>query len=442
MRYRVIVSRPIATVALTLLLAASVAAQPKTPAPATEEQKAREAFLAGKVDDAFKLLQGAAKANPAVAPPKVTLSKWFLEAGRGEQARLLLEQAAADEPNHPEVLLTNASFALNELRITDTILSCTAAIQAADSPRWGAEAKKRFQRDARLGLTAAYEARGDHASAKTHLATLLEGDPRNAGLRQRLGRANFLLSRHDEAFAEFKAAFKDDPTVDPPELAVAQLWTGKQDFVRADEWYGKAATAHENSAKVHRAVAGYSLDRGQFDKAKVHIAAAQKLEPVSRETKALGGLLARYGKDYATATTVFEELVKEHPSFAFATVNLALVLAESGDATGKRRAVELAEGHTRQNQRQSEARVVLAYCLFKAGRTADAEKVARSALELGPMTLDGTYFFAKVLSAGDAIEEAHRAVKLACEGKGAFVYRKEAEALLAELEKKLPPPKK
>ena len=42
----------------------------------------------------------------------------------------------------------------------------------------------------------------------------------------------------------------------------------------------------------------------------------------------------------------------------------------------------------------------------------------------------------------DAIEDAHKAVKLACESKGAFAYRKEAEALLAELEKKLPPPKK
>jgi tetratricopeptide (TPR) repeat protein len=434
--------------ACVLFLASVALAQaPKDPKkdvpPNADEQKAREAFLANKLDEALKLLQAAAKANPALGPPKVVVSRWCVETGQGEQARILLEEAAKEDPAHPEVLLTNGSFALREGRVTDTILSCEAALKAvAATPRWDAEARKRYQREAHLGLATAYEMRGDHATAKGHLAALLEADPKNARLRQRLAQANFVLNRPDDAYADLQTAFKDDLTLDPPELTMAALWGGRQDFAKADEWFAKAVAAHANSAKVHRALTGYLLARGRFDTAKSHLAAAQKIEPAARETKNLAGLFARYTKDYATATALFEELVKDYPSDSFATANLALVLAEAGDTNGRRRAVELAENHAKQNPRQPEARAIYAYALLKAGRTADAEKYARSAIGLGPLSLDGAYFLGRVFADRGSNEEAHRVVKAACDSKDGFVYRKEAEALLAELDKKLPPPKK
>ncbi len=132
---------------LFILLAHVAAAQPpkdppkdspKEPLKATpEEQKAKEAFVAGKLDDALKALQAAAKTNPTMAPPKVIAARWCVETKQGQQARLLIEQAASEDPAHPEVLLTNASFALGEGRITDTILSCIAALQATREPAVG-----------------------------------------------------------------------------------------------------------------------------------------------------------------------------------------------------------------------------------------------------------------------------------------------------------------
>ena len=162
----------------------------------------------------------------------------------------------------------------------------------------------------------------------------------------------------------------------------------------------------------------------------------------TRDTKALEGLFARYAKDYTTATRIFEELVREYPSYPFATANLALVLTESGDTNARRRANELAEANVKQNQRSADARAIFAYCLFKSGRTADAEKVARSTMGLEQITPDAAYFVAKVLADRGDYEQAHKIAKAACESKGAFVYRKEGEALLAELDQKLPPPKK
>ena len=377
-----------------------------------------------------------------MAPPKVVIAQWCVETQQGQQARVLIEQAAAEDPTHPQVLLTNASFALNEGRITDTIMSCTAALQNAENPRWDAERKKSFQREARTGLVAAFNARGDFDAVRTHLLALLVADEKNAGLRQQLARANFLLTRPEDAFEDLKRAFKDDPTIDPPELTMAQLWTGKAEFKNAEDWYGKAVGAHGKSAKVHRGYAGYLLDRGRIEPAKGHLNAAQTIEPNAKDTKALTGLLARHTKDYTAAVKVFEELVREHPSYGFATANLALVLAESGDANAKRRASELAESHAKQNPRSAEARAIFAYTLFKLGRSFDAEKVARSTGALEGLTADAAYFVAKILADRGANEDAQKIIKVACESKGAFVYRKDGEALLAELDKKLPPPKK
>ena len=338
-------------VALVLLLQSATAQQPKDPKKeppkeSADEKKAKEAFLAGKLDDALKALQAGAKTNKTLDPPKAILAQWCVETKQGQQARILIEQAAAEDPAHPQVLLTNASFALAEGRITDTILSCLEALRQTDNPRWDVERKKQYQREARLGLVTAYESplRGDYASAKTHLLALIDADPKNAPLRQRLARANFVLTRYEDAFADLKTAYKEDPTLDPPELTMAQLWTGKTDFAKAEEWFAKAVAGHDKSAKVHRGFAAYLLDRGRMDLGKAHLAAAKKIEPNTRDTRALEGLFARYGKDYPAATRIFEEMVREYPSFGFASANLALVLAESGDTNGKRRAIEAGRG--------------------------------------------------------------------------------------------------
>jgi hypothetical protein len=68
--------------------------------------------------------------------------------------------------------------------------------------------------------------------------------------------------------------------------------------------------------------------------------------------------------------------------------------------------------------------------------------MARSAIGLGTLTPDAAYFIAKILADRGHAEDALKITKAACESKDGFVYRKDAEALVAELEKKLPPPKK
>jgi tetratricopeptide (TPR) repeat protein len=287
-------------------------------------------------------------------------------------------------------------------------------------------------------LLTGYNQRGDFPTAKIHLTALLEADPKNPQYRVLLARTNFQLNKPDDAFTELQTARKDDPTLDPPELMMGKLWAEKGDFTKADDWLNKASQAYPNVANVHRGYASYALDRGRLDVAKTHIAAAAKMEPNNRDTKVLQGLSARYAKDYAGAAAVFEEVVKEHPNFAFATANLAIVLCELADANPKRRAVELAELYVRQNPRMAEAYAVYGYTLLKNERVADAEKSLLQAASLGALSPDAAYMLARLFHQQSKFEDAHKVLKDALTAQGAFVYRADAQALFSELDKRVP----
>jgi tetratricopeptide (TPR) repeat protein len=399
-----------------------------------DQKRAREAFLAGKWEEALQVLEAAAKANPNnPMPAKVLLARWSAEAGQLAQARFWLEEAAREDPKHPEVFLTNGHFAFLEGRITDTILNCQAALDMLDTPRWEVAYKQQVQLQARLGLAAAYEARRDFLSAYTQLREILQTDPRNAPLRQRLARLLFLLNRTEEAFQHWQQAQRDDPTLEPAELQLAQLYALRQEFDQAEVWFQKAVANHAEDVRVRRLFAVFLLEQGRRPEARSHLEAVQRLEPNHRDTRALCGYFARHERDYPTAIKIFEELVRDYPSFSFAIVNLALLLAESGDARGKERAVALAENYTRQQPGHADARAVLAYTLLQAGREAEAERVARSALGLSLLSPDGAYFLARVLQARGASDEARSLLQAALRNKSPMFYRKEAENLAEKL---------
>ena len=70
-----------------------------------------EAFQAGKFDDAVKLLQGAAKNNPAAPPAHLILSRWFLQYQKGREARLMLDEGVVAAPEDLDLaMITGAGF--------------------------------------------------------------------------------------------------------------------------------------------------------------------------------------------------------------------------------------------------------------------------------------------------------------------------------------------
>jgi Tfp pilus assembly protein PilF len=425
-----------------LLLTPLALAQPaaKPPAVSPEEEKGRELFRTGKIEEAVEEFRKAGKANPALPPPRIMLAELFHAAGQGPAARTALEKAATEDPEHPAVLLLNASFAYGDGRVTDGLLSCRAALAAADSPRWDAEQRKRFQRDARLGLATGLEARRDYPAAREQLAALVAAEPKNGPLRARLAGTLFLTGKPDDAAVELQSAFRDDPTVGPPEVGMARLWAAKGDAAKAEEWFKKAVAAHPKEARVLREYGGWLLAQGRVDDARPQVDGAVALEPNTRDTAALRGLLARYTKDFKAAEDLFEKLNRDSPADRFAAANLALVLAESADPAKQRRAVELAENLASQ-VRHADVYAVLGWCYYKAGRLDEALKALTAAVSGTTTDRDTVYYLARVLAERERPDDARKVLKEALAATGPFVNRKDAEALLADLDKKHPPKK-
>lgn len=417
-------------------------AVPATPPPEAME-KGRDLFQQGKFEEAVEAWRQAGKADPNLPPPRVILTEMFIAAGQGPAARASLEQAAADDPDHPAVVLLNGSLALAEGRLTDTILSCQAALRAAESPRWNAEQRDRYTRESRLGLATAYEARRDANAAREQLQALLKTDPQNAAWRVRLANALFRLNKPDEAETELREAVKTDATLGPAELAMARLWAGRADAKQAQAWYVKAIAAQPENARVYHQYGGWLLEQGRVDEAKAQVALAEKYDPNSRDTAVVKGLLARYTRDFSGAEAIFDKLHRDSPADRFAMGNLALALAESVDKARQRRGVELAENLARQDQNPSaDSLAVLGWCYHKIGRTDEALRALSAAVSGGRAERDTAYYLARVLAAKERHEEAFKILKNALTATGPFVNASEAAKLAAELEPKQPAPEK
>ena len=171
-----------------------------------------------------------------------------------------------------------------------------------------AAVRKRFLREARLGMVASFERRSDWASVKEQLAGLLNDDPNNGSFRQRLAEATFHMGQPEAAFADFQKAYQDDPATEPAELRIAKLWLTQGNRDQAETWLKKAVSAHGSNPKTHRAYTGFLLDDGNLDAAPLYLAAAVKLDAKARETVTLQALLLRYKKEYPAAEVAFEQL--------------------------------------------------------------------------------------------------------------------------------------
>ncbi|MGL6072895.1 MAG: tetratricopeptide repeat protein [Fimbriiglobus sp.] len=414
----------------------------KPPALSPQEEKARELFSQGKLDEAFKQLQEAVKANPKLPPARVQLATYFFLAKQGAAARQNLETAAAEDPKHPDVYLLNASFAFAEGRLTDAILSCQIVLQLAGDPRWDPEQRKRFIREARLGLGSSFEGRRDFNSSKDQFLAILAEEPKNGVVRGRLGAANFMTGKVDEAFGDFKTAIADDPAMELPELQMANLYNGQNDVAKTEEWFKKAVALHGNNGRVHRLYGGWLVDNGKVSEAQLYVDSALRLEPTNKDVIYTKGLFLRAKKDYPGAEAVFESLFRDSPGNTVFALNLAVVLSELTDKTKHAKAIELAENEVRKNSKNPEVLAALSWVYYKTGSLDKADALINEAAKQGGLSKDAGYFAARVLYDRQKFEEAQKVLKEINSGRGSFIYREEANALLTEVDKKVPPPKK
>lgn len=432
----------------TAMAAASLAAgqAPSSgplPSKIDELETAGQLLVQNKADEAYKSIQEAVKKYPALPPARLILARMVLalvqqQKGNPAQVRGLLEQAAAESPDHPEIYHTMAEWAVAEGRVTDVILNAQKMLELSEAPRWTADQKKAFQTFARAALSTGYESRGDWANAKAHMAAWLQLEPKNGIARNRYAVVLFNDSKPDEAFAEFSQAVKDDATLMPASVMMARQYMAKNDPKKAAEWFDKAIKQEANNGKVHVAYADFLLQQDNLEKAKQHSEQAARLEPKNLDVQRMQGMIARFGRDYVTATKIFQDMLNASPADQIASNQLALILADMSDEASKKRALQLAEVNARQFPNDVNTVATYGYCLYRNGNNEQAKQLLLKAALNNQVTPDIAYYLALALSeTKESKEQAANMLKKALESPAFFFFKKEAKALSDKLDKEV-----
>lgn len=418
--------------------AAGQPAPAPTPAagPADEaiRNAAREA-RAGRLDEALRLIREESARHPEWSPPRVILARILLSGDQAPVARRVLEQAAAELPDHPDVYLILGALALGDNRFSDARLNFEKAQALIGSGKWSDPQARSFRREVAAGLAAVAEAREEWEGARRSLTTLLEIDPKNGPARHRLGRALFRLDKVDEAFAALKQAVQDTPAIEPAAVSMGLLYTQKGDIKKAEEWFDYAQKLEPQSARVHRARALWLLERGRTQDARAAIDEAAKLEPGSNDGERLRAVIAWHLGQPAEAQKILEPLHRDAPAdFAIANL-LALSLVDQDDKDLRARGLQLAEIDARQQPRSPDALSTLGWALYRSGRVDQAAQALQQAVTGVRTTPDVAYYLARVLADKGRKDEARKLLQSATGLTGAFAHRKDADALLQSLPK-------
>jgi tetratricopeptide (TPR) repeat protein len=397
--------------------------------------EAAACFRRGDYSRCLELLRELRETSPGSAPARTTLAQWFLLDNQPAQAREALELASAEDPGHPRAYLLLGAIALGEGRATEAAALFEKALALAGSAIWPDDSRKGFQGEARAGLAAVAEHRGDWDAASSWLAARLEVEPKDGAARVRLARALFRQGRRDGIFEELRHAARDDPGIEPPAMVMAELYAGAGDAKKAAEWVDYAVKAAPRDPKAHLGAALWYLSQDDAPRARALAETAAKLDPASDAVAEVRGLVAWHRKDYAEAERLFQEVFVARPDDARACALWALALAEQPSEAKRRRALKLAESNARLNPGSSEALTALGRLYHLVGRPEDAERALRAALATGHVAAETPYYLARVLDGRGRDNEVAPLLKLCVAATGRFAFRAEAREWLAKFVK-------
>jgi Tfp pilus assembly protein PilF len=418
--------------------------------------RAIDLFKNGKVADAYEALKEAAKQRPELPPARLMLARMFAESNQPQFARFTIEQAASENPDHPDIYISLGNIALTESRFTDAMLQFEKGLAVGLAGKWPDHQKRNIRLACANGLAQVAESRGKWETAREHLKTILELEPKNGQVRYRLGRVLFMLDDREGAANEMEKAEADDKRVEPAGVAMGKLYTAKntttadaaevkRNLAKAEEWMKYAVEKEERKPKAERNVErnvqsrlGYAIwlvDQGRVDDASVQIEEATKIDDKSADVRFFRGFIARRKKDFPTAERMFEGLVQESPANFNASNQLALVLIEEPEEAKRRRALEIAEVNAKANSQNAEALATLGWVYYKLNRLDDAERYLQGAAQAnrGQINADTAFYLAHVLADRGKLDEVKNLLKRAVDAPGRFNYRKEAEAWLEQL---------
>jgi len=388
-------------------------------------------------------LKAAVAKRPELGQPHVLRARMFLLNNDVQNARVDLEQAIREAPEDPEAYLLLGDMAFTEGRFTECGLLFEKAASVVEAFDGDAKRKQKSQSRVFAARAALAETRGEWEQARDYINQWLALDSQDSNAHARMGRVLFELNEPEEALKEFEiaeqsAAPERRERFTPAPVALGRLYEQRKDREKADHWMQYAIAKRGSDVKTWLSIARWLWDTGRYDEARSHADKAIELESKSVEANLLRGVIARFDQEPADAEKFLEVAYFGSPSHFQASNQLALVLAEQEDPQKKKRAAELAAVNLERLPRNADALSTMGWVMYRDGQMAEAEKHlgrARAATG-GRITPDLAFYMACVFRDKNEARVARDLIDTALKQSASvpFVYRPQAEKLLAELQ--------
>ena len=149
----------------------------------------------------------------------------------------------------------------------------------------------------------------------------------------------------------------------------------------------------------------------------------------------LDGIVAQMQGNAERAEQSLTKILSIDPSNAMATNILALLLIESDNDADRERALRHAQMNAERFEKSVQANITLGWVLYKLNRGREAQAALQKGAQSGQLQSDSAYLVAKILSGQEGQKEnATRTLEQVLkQKKGLFLFRRDAEKLLAEL---------
>jgi Tfp pilus assembly protein PilF len=406
-------------------LAMTGAAVPQTP-PDPRLEDARKKMTAGDAEGAFAAIEIAVAKHPDMSPAQLIFAGLLFQNGQMAAGRAVMERAAIERPDHPEIYSSFGRLALAEGRMLDAALNFEKAAVLAAADRWPAPQRRTWLNSAHSGSAAVAERRKDWKTAYASLMVMADLNPSDWSTRWRLGRASFRLDQVDQAEELLRSAWKGDKRLPAPESTLADLWMEKGDLAKAEKLLTTALAANEHDALIRNAMTRLLIQAGRGEAARQSAAKGLSMQPRSAEARLLAVLAARQVGDVAAAEAVLTPWLNESPQNPVALSQSAQLKALSKDPAARAVALERAKATSAALKGGGDSQTTLGVVHFLLGDMADAEKFLRAAILSGDANADTAFYLGLILEQKGDREGAVRSFNRALEVPGLFLFKSEA----------------
>ena len=399
-----------------------------------ELAEAQKKYAARDVEAALELLENAAKKYKELPPAKVMLASIHFRANNAAGGKAALDEAARDDPKHPEPFLVLADLAIREGRFTDAAMLVEKAI--ANTAAFGGDAEKRKKLQIRCyaALVPISQRWKQWDQAKSDLDRWLALDSKNPVALYRLGEVLFHQGKRKDAYEKLQAAKKENDTLPSPAVVMGRLFLAAEDKPKATQWMNYAADQAGEDKQLKLGVARWHWGQSNIADAKKHVDAVLEADPHLVDAKYLRGVIAFYEQDYDNAKRQFESLLLQRQNHLGANLHLALALLEQNSESSRRAAVDLIQRIQRAAPNNAAVVATMGWIYYRTGKHEMAEKLFK-ALGSRNLSIEAAYYIAKVQADRGKKDEAKKLLDIVIENKQPFIYAKDAQALRNRLDR-------